>query len=183
MFVSKSIAQIRSMSLIYHLLQQTNRASDTPKITLSWKSTVSTFGVARCHSFLVRTVQWFSSTLPLAKSWTVSYDGSILWQAGGNIHLLHIVFAGYVCTSTIILLNMLIAMMNSTYSAISSLRPADWRLESLRTALWLERTLPCIQRSVFVRFPVTKTHDCDRPRWFIKLATDQVWIGSRRSCN
>jgi hypothetical protein len=98
----------------------------------------------------------------------------VVSQAGGNIHLLHIVFAGYICTSTIILLNMLIAMMNSTYSAISSKRTTSWRIESLRTALWVERKLPFMKRSMFVRFDTTLNHDFNEARWYIKFTTEQV---------
>jgi hypothetical protein len=95
-------------------------------------------------------------------------------HAGGNIHLLHIVFAGYLCISTIILLNMLIAMMNTTYSEVSLERATAWRIESLRTALWVERTIPICKHSVFIRLPTHSAKVGDRQHWFIKYTPDQT---------
>ena len=95
-------------------------------------------------------------------------------QAGGNIHVLHMVFAAYLCLSTIIMLNMLIAMMNSTYSLVSSTRATAWRIESLRTALWFERKMPLLKRSMFLRFKTYRQVVDDRPRWYIAYTSEQV---------
>jgi hypothetical protein len=96
------------------------------------------------------------------------------YQAGGNIHLLHVVFAGYLCLSTIILLNMLIAMMNSTYSMVRSTRATTWRVESLRSALWVERKLPFLKRSLFLHFDTQRRVVDDRPRWYIAYTAERV---------
>jgi hypothetical protein len=97
-------------------------------------------------------------------------------EAGGNIHLLHIVFAGYICLSTIILLNMLIAMMNSTYSAVRSTKATTWRVESLRTALWVERKVPLLKRSLFIHFNTQRQMADDGPHWFISYTPEQIRI-------
>ena len=95
-------------------------------------------------------------------------------QAGGDIHLLHVVFAGYLCLSSIIMLNLLIAMMNTTYSMVSSTRATAWRVESLRTALWFERKMPLLKSSMFLRFKTRRRVVDDRPRWYITYIPEQV---------
>jgi len=92
------------------------------------------------------------------------------------MHLLHMVFAAYICLSTIIMLNMLIAMMNSTYSLVSSGHEPTWRIESLRTALWFERKMPLIKRSMFLRFKMYRRVVDDRPRWYIAYIPEQVGL-------
>jgi len=84
------------------------------------------------------------------------------------------VFAAYLCVSAIIMLNLLIAMMNSTYSLVSSTRATTWRIESLRTALWFERKMPLIKRSMFLRFKIYRRLVDDRPRWYIAYTPEQV---------
>ena len=96
-------------------------------------------------------------------------------QAGGNIHLLHVVFAAYLCLSSIIMLNLLIAMMNTTYSMVSSTRATAWRVESLRKALWYERQIPLLKTSMFLRFQkYSRTVVDDRPRWCIAYTSEKV---------
>ena len=95
-------------------------------------------------------------------------------QAGGNIHLLHMVFAAYLCLSTIIMLNMLIAMMNSTYSMVVATHAATWRIESLRTALWFERKVPFLKQSMFLRFKTYRNEVDHKPRWYIDYTLEQV---------
>ena len=88
--------------------------------------------------------------------------------------MLQMVFAAYLCLSTIIMLNMLIAMMNSTYSLVSSTRASTWRVESLRTALWFERKMPLLKSSVFLRFKTYRRVVDDRPRWYIDYTPEQA---------
>jgi len=83
-------------------------------------------------------------------------------------------FAGYICLSTIIMLNMLIAMMNSTYSLVCSAPAPAWHIESLRTALWFERKMPLIKRSLFLRFKTYRRVVDGRPRWYITYFPEQV---------
>jgi len=90
------------------------------------------------------------------------------------MHLLHAVFAAYLCLSTIIMLNMLIAMMNSTYSLVCSTPAPAWRIESLRTALWFERKMPILKRSMFLRFKMYRQVVDDRPRCYITYVSEQV---------
>jgi len=110
----------------------------------------------------------------------MSTVGLLLLQAGGNMHLLHTVFAAYICLSTIIMLNMLIAMMNSTYSLVCSSHAPAWRIESLRTALWFERKMPLIKRSLFLRFKMYRQVVDDRPRWYISYVPEQVSFNCTR---
>lgn len=88
--------------------------------------------------------------------------------------MLHMVFAAYLCLSAIIMLNMLIAMMNSTYSLVTGTRATAWRIESLRTALWFERKMPLLKRSMFLRFKTYRRVVDDRPRWYIDYTPEQV---------
>jgi len=90
------------------------------------------------------------------------------------MHLIHAVFAAYLCLSTIIMLNMLIAMMNTTYSLVSSTRASTWRIESLRTALWFERKMPLLKSSLFLRFKTQRRTVDNRPRWYIAYTPEQV---------
>jgi len=72
------------------------------------------------------------------------------------------------------MLNMLIAMMNSTYSLVSSTRATTWRIESLRTALWFERKMPLLKNSLFLRFKTYRRVVDDRPHWYIDYIPEQV---------
>jgi len=72
------------------------------------------------------------------------------------------------------MLNMLIAMMNSTYSLVSSTRATTWRIESLRTALWCERKMPLLKRSLFLHFKTYRQVVDDRPRWYISYIPEPV---------
>ena len=55
-----------------------------------------------------------------------------------------LVYLIYVIFSTIILLNILIAMMSDTYNRITSQEGTTWRISSVRLAVKLEHSLSCI---------------------------------------
>ncbi|ESO10535.1 hypothetical protein HELRODRAFT_167034 [Helobdella robusta] len=76
------------------------------------------------------------------------------------------VYATYSILSSVVLMNMLIAMMNSTYSDVKSVRSTAWRFESLRMALWIERNFKLVRKLRLIRFKAR--FDKWQNRWFLK---------------
>ena len=63
---------------------------------------------------------------------------------------IRVVYLFYIIMSTIIMLNLLIAMMSDTYNAIKSREGQTWRVASVRMALHIEKSLPWVPRSLKV---------------------------------
>ncbi|KAK3102016.1 hypothetical protein FSP39_008143 [Pinctada imbricata] len=68
-----------------------------------------------------------------------------------NAGLAKILFIGYIVLATIILLNMLIAKMNDTYSKFSSREKSLWRIDSILMGARIERYLPLPLAKVLYR--------------------------------
>ena len=99
-------------------------------------------------------------------------------RSGGSVAVLRAICSVYSILSTVVLMNMLIAMMNSTYSDVSSMKSAAWRLESLRMALWLERHFP-LRKLKFLTLKGT-INDSSQNRWYMKYNPEdrrEVWGG------
>ena len=85
--------------------------------------------------------------------------------------MLRAVYATYSILSSVVLMNMLIAMMNSTYSDVKSVRLTAWRLESLRMAVWLDTNFSIISRLRLIRFKAR--FDKWQNRWYMEKVPDK----------
>ena len=98
-------------------------------------------------------------------------ENPIYWHDDKNTavsgsRVLRAVYATYSILSSVVLMNMLIAMMNSTYSDVKSVRSTAWRFESLRMALWIERNFRFVRKLRLIRFKAK--FDKFQNRWFLK---------------
>ena len=91
-------------------------------------------------------------------------------ESGGSVGILRAVCAAYSVLSTVVLMNMLIAMMNSTYSDIRNNKSTAWRIESLKIALWFEQKIPFLRRWNLLGFSAKLDYEQDR--WYLSKVTE-----------
>ena len=70
-----------------------------------------------------------------------STDDGYAGTKGGYIDFIRIVFSVYICLTTVILLNILIAMMNNTYTQVRSMTFTKKLLSSIVVNFWLRKRL------------------------------------------
>ena len=81
-------------------------------------------------------------------------------SVGSSSVYLRLVYLIYIILATIILLNLLIAMMSDTYNEVKSREGTTWRVGSIGMAVRIERSLPLVSRMLRAtrnwqaRFPV-----------------------------
>nr|KAG5701548.1 hypothetical protein BaRGS_024798 [Batillaria attramentaria] len=80
-----------------------------------------------------------------------------------NTVYLKVVYLIYMVLATILLLNMLIAMMNDSYSAILRQHGVDWRLESVQLGVDIEKAFPW-STSIFSRIKFRKGSQQDHKK-------------------
>ena len=95
------------------------------------------------------------------------------WEKGTHkgASMLRAVYATYSILSSVVLMNMLIAMMNSTYSDVKSVRLTSWRFESLRMAVWAEKNFLLVGKLKLIRFKAK--FDRWQNRWFMKKISEK----------
>ena len=72
----------------------------------------------------------------------------------------------YIVLGTVIMLNLLIAMMNDSYSKVLLEKKIDWRIDSIKIGMELERSLPIVR----VLSPVSTEYGIlGKPSYFISL--------------
>lgn len=103
-------------------------------------------------------------------------EDPMYWDGGlhRGASMLRAVYATYSILSSVVLMNMLIAMMNSTYSDVKSVRLTAWRFESLRMAVWVERKFMIIGKLKLIRFKA-KFDKCQN-RWFMMNFPDKAQV-------
>ncbi len=97
-------------------------------------------------------------------------------SVGGSAWYVRIIYLGYMILGTIILLNLLIAMLSDTYNDIKSKEGTTWRVGSVRLALRIERSMPCIRR-LFTKMGIIQDqifYDPDSRRWEMRLPMQHV---------
>ncbi|XP_069117888.1 transient receptor potential cation channel subfamily A member 1-like [Argopecten irradians] len=90
---------------------------------------------------------------------------------GRSLTFAKIIYLIYILLSTIVLLNLLIAMMNDSYSDILEHQQVNWRVESIQIAIGVEHLFPWFP-SVFGRTKIRKElHGggklAERERWYL----------------
>ncbi|XP_071103863.1 transient receptor potential cation channel subfamily V member 1-like [Haliotis cracherodii] len=107
---------------------------------------------------------------------TEMWDGDLenqLEKAGAVPAFSKLLYIGYMVLVTIMLLNLLIAMMNKSYSRFDFEHPVAWRVEAIQMGINIERSLPWLSRILGTRhirkggiFDKTKD-ECSS--WYIQI--------------
>lgn len=98
-----------------------------------------------------------------------------------NVVFPKVLYIVYVCLSTIILFNFLIAMMNDTYQSILQHHQIRWRLDSVRVGIDMEKIMPSVT-NLFSQFTVKKRqvpgisdqNEMTRTRWYLIISKDKL---------
>jgi len=70
--------------------------------------------------------------------------GSVYTTDGGDPSFVYWIYIVYIVISSIILINLLVAMMNDSYSGIKANEGSTWKVNSLQLALRFEKTMPLL---------------------------------------
>ena len=98
--------------------------------------------------------------------------------AGSSSTYVKVTYLIYIILSTIVLLNLLIAMMSDTYNGIKSREGTTWRVGSLRLALQLESSITFLP-GFFQAIGVIRNRvklDKDLERWMLLLPMEAVEV-------
>ncbi|CAD5116603.1 DgyrCDS5478 [Dimorphilus gyrociliatus] len=100
---------------------------------------------------------------------------SSIFEDGDHDVYVKVVYVLYITLSTIILLNLLIAMMNDSYAAVKGKEGTTWRVGSIRMALKLEASLPCLPY-IFGKLRRGKQLKFDKQvnRWLLSVPKKQL---------
>ena len=117
----------------------------------------------------------FNLMLGLGSLFDDSFDGN--YQSyGGNPAFVKWLYIFYIIMATVILMSLLVAMMTDTYTDIKAKEGTTWKVGSLRLALQIERSLPCIKQLLratrIVRDRIS--FDSKADRWVMAIGADQV---------
>ena len=91
-------------------------------------------------------------------------DSDAIAQVNKSEAFIKIIYSSYIILSTIVLLNLLIAMMSDSYSGVRQMSEVMWKVGSLRLPLELEATMG---RSYYR--PPRLTYDADSNKWYIRI--------------
>ena len=90
---------------------------------------------------------------------------------GGDLLFIKVVYLLYILFATVILMNLLIAMMTDTYTSIQSNEVSTWKVGSLKLALKLEEVIPVL-RKIFNAFCLKRDklrYDDKFDRWMMSI--------------
>jgi len=95
---------------------------------------------------------------------------------GGNTVFIKCVYIFYIIMANIILMSLLIAMMTDTYTDIKSREGTTWRVGSLRLALRIERSMPCLKKILRAAHLVHDRISFDVPaeRWIMSVSLKEA---------
>ncbi len=95
---------------------------------------------------------------------------------GGPVWFVKLLYVMYMILGTVILLNLLIAMLSDTYNDIKSKEGTTWRVGSVRLALTIEQTMPWVRRMITKMGLLTQTikYDKETGRWKMILPMELV---------
>ncbi|XP_013392120.1 uncharacterized protein LOC106160149 isoform X1 [Lingula anatina] len=105
-----------------------------------------------------------------------SLSGDDFDQTDRSRNFFQVLFTLYLIVGTIVLLNLLIALMNDSYSEVRQKEAAWWRVYSLRLALQIERSTPLIPKLMdLIRLgKLNMMFDLAEERWFLTLSKKAI---------
>jgi hypothetical protein len=77
-----------------------------------------------------------------------NFDDATYRQAGGNPTFVYWVYILYIAIASVIMMNLLVAMMSDTFANIKSNEGTTWKVGSLQLALSIERSLPILHKAL-----------------------------------
>ena len=98
----------------------------------------------------------------------IFYDG---FDDNPNSTFIKILYLFYIISTTVILLNLLIAMMTDSYAAVKAREGTTWRVDSVRLAVELEKSMPFLPR-IFKLLGIKHNpcrFDPDTKRWMMTI--------------
>ena len=117
----------------------------------------------------------FNLMVGMGEIFDEEFDNNYIAEGSNSIYV-KITYLFYVILATIILLNLLIAMMSDTYNAIKSREGTTWRIGSVRLTLRLERSLKIIPK-LFRAIGVIKNKikiDPESERYILTLQPHEI---------
>ena len=93
-----------------------------------------------------------------------------------NATFIKILYLFYIVLTTVILLNLLIAMMTDSYAAVKAREGTTWRVGSVRLAVELEKSMPFLPKVFkFIGIKHNPLHfDLDTERWMMTIPKREV---------
>ena len=93
-----------------------------------------------------------------------------------NATFIKILYLFYIVLTTVILLNLLIAMMTDSYAAVKAREGTTWRVGSVRLAVELEKSMPFLPKVFkFIGIKHNPLHfDADTDRWMMTIPKGAV---------
>lgn len=127
------------------------------------------------HSIWNTLFNVFNLMLGLGQLFDDNFDDSYA-SFGGSPAFLRCLYIFYIIIATVILMSLLVAMMTDTYTDIKATEGTTWKVGSLRLALQIERSLPCIKQVLRATRIVSDriSYDDETARWVMKISADQV---------
>jgi Ion transport protein len=91
--------------------------------------------------------------------------------AGGNPTFVYWIYILYIAIASIIMMNLLVAMMSDTFANIKSNEGTTWQVGSLQLALSIERSLPILQKLLQCSGRNSIQYDSVAGRWMLSVPT------------
>ncbi|XP_023932796.1 uncharacterized protein LOC106179654 [Lingula anatina] len=147
--------------------------------TLTDSSGVTTNGVGVPYAAKTQPMMTLYSTFMIMVGFTEqisSLSGDDFDQTDRSRNFFQVLFTLYLIVGTIVLLNLLIALMNDSYSEVRQKEAAWWRVYSLRLALQIERSTPLIPKLMdLIRLgKLNIMFDLAEERWFLTLSKKAI---------
>jgi hypothetical protein len=94
--------------------------------------------------------------------------------AGGNPVFVYWVYILYIAIASIIMMNLLVAMMSDTFANIKSNEGTTWKVGSLQLALSIERSLPILEKVFLCSGRNSIEFDNEARRWMLSIPSKYV---------
>ncbi|KAK2157997.1 hypothetical protein LSH36_179g04076 [Paralvinella palmiformis] len=132
--------------------------------------------VANTYASPVHTIfLTFNLMLGMADLFDEQFDNDFE-LAGSSSLWVKLVYLFYMILATVIMLNLLIAMLSDTYNAIKRKEGSTWRVNSLRMALGIEKWLPVLKK-IATRMSLLDMMtelDSEAERWFMRIPAEKT---------
>jgi hypothetical protein len=103
-----------------------------------------------------------------------NFDDATYRKAGGSPAFVYWIYIFYIAIASVILMNLLVAMMSDTFANIKSNEGVTWKVGSLHLALGIQRSLPILHKLLpcLRRSPVT--FDAAAGRWMLSIPSKDI---------
>lgn len=95
---------------------------------------------------------------------------------GGEPFFIKTIYILYILAGTVILMNLLIAMLTDTYTTVQARQVSNWKVGTLKLALKMEEVLPIIQK-IFKALCMNRNnlrYDFEYERWMMPIPLERI---------